>query len=81
MNGYEQRLEDMECGDSIEGSSWQVTRVPGGWIYHHKLAGSSVYVPMPGMMQDEINLYSQSPIEVIEPQTSTIQLKGSYEVK
>ena len=55
MNDYEKRLQEMECGDTIAGERYTVTRVPGGWIYNSKV-GATVFVPIPGINTDTIIL-------------------------
>jgi len=56
MNSYEQKLKDLEVGQSTDGGKFKVFRVPGGWIYEHRESKNLCFVPIPGIEADTINI-------------------------
>lgn len=44
-----QILEDLDTGETVQFGQWNITRVPGGWIFEHCLTQQMVFVPLPGL--------------------------------
>ena len=42
-------IKDMEVGKKITMHEYQITRVPGGWIFYHMVGMTAVFVPIPGL--------------------------------
>jgi len=42
-------LKEMNDGDTVTFRQWEITKVPGGWIFKHNVNGQLVFIPIPGM--------------------------------
>jgi len=46
-------LQNLELGECIKFEQWNITRVPGGWIWEHCLTQQMIFIPIP---EEPINL-------------------------
>lgn len=42
-------FKNMSLGQKITVDKYEVTRVPGGWIFYHTEGMTAVFVPIPGL--------------------------------
>lgn len=59
---FTEQIQALKDGETLSGRIYDITDVPGGWIFAHKEFKQLIFVPIPGINKDEVNIWSQRPI-------------------
>ena len=53
---FAEQIQAMKDGETLSGKIYDITNVPGGWIFAHKEFKQLIFVPIPGINSDIINV-------------------------